>query len=305
VHVDLRIAQLAARQHGLVTLGQLRHLGLGRGALRHRRATGRLHRVYVGVYAVGHRTLTTEARLLAAVMSCGNDAALSHEHAAYLWGLIAPWDEIDLHLVHVTTGPSSRRGRRPGIVVHRSSLHGDERMRRHEIPVTSPARTLIDLAAQSELRPLERVTDRALTEGLTTVTDLRRAATERGARPGAAAIRDLLDGAERYDSITNSQLEEAFLALVRDAGLPEPALNARVEGFLVDAAWHRERVVVELDGYRWHRSRMRQESDRNREVKLRSAGWLPLRYSSLQVFDARLAVVADLAGVLVERRLSA
>jgi very-short-patch-repair endonuclease len=92
---------------------------------------------------------------------------------------------------------------------------------------------------------------------------------------------------------------------VRDAGLPEPALNARVEGFLVDAAWHRERVVVELDGYRWHRSRMRQESDRNREVKLRSAGWLPLRYSSLQVFDARLAVVADLAGVLVERRLSA
>jgi very-short-patch-repair endonuclease len=299
MHVDERIARLAGRRHGLVTIGQLRRLGLRRGAIEHRRKVGRLHPIHIGVYAVGHGAITVEGHLLAAVMACGSEAVLSHEQAALLWGMFPPWMEVDLEPVNVTVPRDSRRGRRPRIAVHRAALRHDERRIHREIPVTSPARTLADLGRHCTLRELEIAVDRSISEGLVTPGALRVVAE---CHRGAIALRRLLEAAERFDSITDSELEEVFLSAVREAGLPRPALNASIAGMRVDAAWRSERVAVELDGYRWHRSRMRQESDRRREARLRREGWMPLRYSARQVFDERLAVVADITRVLAERR---
>jgi very-short-patch-repair endonuclease len=299
VHVDRRIARLAGRQHGLITVGQLKRLGLGRNAIKYRRAVGRLHSIHVGVYAVGHETITLEGRLLAAVMACGSDAVLSHEQAGLMWGMFPPWVEIDLEPVNVTVPRRSRRGRRPGIAVHRAALDRDERTVHRGIPISSPGRTLADLAPRLTPRELESCVDRAITENLVTPSTVRRAATR---RRNAVALRALLQAAERFDSVTESALEEAFLRLVREAGLPRPTLNAPIAGMRVDAIWHGERVAVELDGYRWHRTRSRQESDRRREARLRRDGWMPLRYSARQLLDEPLAVVADVTRALAQRR---
>ena len=299
MHVDRRIARLAGRQHGLVTVGQLKRLGLGSDAINHRRAVGRLHSIHVGVYAVGHETITFEGHLLAAVMACGSDAVLSHKQAGLVWGMFPPWVEVELEPVNVTVPRGSRRGRRPGIAVHRAALDRDERTIHRGIPISSPGRTLADLGPHLTPRELESCVDRAITENLVTPSTLRTAATR---RRRAVALRGLLQAAERFDSVTESELEEAFLRLVREAGLPRPTLNASVAGMRVDAIWHGERVAVELDGYRWHRTRTRQESDRGREARLRRDGWMPLRYSARQVFDEPLAVVGDITRVLAERR---
>lgn len=300
--VDERIAQLASRQHGLVTRGQLRHLGLDRSALRRRREAGRIHPVLVGVYAVGHTALTEESRLLAAVMACGPDALLSHEHAAYLWGLRPSWVEADLTRINVTVPASSGRGRRSGIVVHRATLDPRDRVRHRKIPVTSAARTLLDLGAHLGLRDVERAIDQALTDRITTPRELRRTLVTSAGSRGAAALRSVLDGAERFDTLTRSELEEAFLRLVRKGRLPPPTLNARIDGLRIDAVWRTERVAVELDGYRWHRTRGRMESDRDREARLRRTGWTPVRYSARQVFDEPFVVLADLVAILSRRR---
>lgn len=301
MHVHAKIAALAAKQHGLVTIGQLRRLGLSRGAVAHRVRCGRLHRIHVGVYAVGHLHLSPDALMMAAVMACGSDAALSHEHATALWGLTPPWAEIDWTEIAVSVPRGTARGRRPGIRVHRVQLMPAELTTRRLIPVTSAARTLADFGARVELRELERAVDQAVSERLVTLVQLRSATEARPTAPGPACLRGLLATAERFDSVTDSMLEEEFVGIVRCGGLPMPALNQRIEGMRVDAVWRPQRVVVELDGYTWHRTRGRQENDRMREAKLRRAGWWPVRYSKRQVFDEPLVVVSDLATVLAAR----
>ena len=144
--------------------------------------------------------------------------------------------------------------------------------------------------------------DQAITDKRTTPDALRAVLSRSAGSRGAAVLRTIIDAAERFDHLTRSQLEESFLALVRGAGLSPPALNVRIEKMRVDAVWRAERVAVELDGYRWHRTRSRIEADRDREAKLRRRGWTPLRYSARQVFDQPLVVVGDLASVLARNR---
>jgi hypothetical protein len=175
---------------------------------------------------VGTGPLTEEAQLLGAVMACGNDAALSHDHAVYSWGMLPFWIEVDLEVIHVTTPPDSRRGRRPGIAVHRLPLGADERTLRQGIPVTTTARTLVDFAGVAELRSVERAIHQALAEGTVALRQLREAADRNAPRRGASTVRRLLDAGERYDSLTRSQLEETFLRLTRGARLTEPSLSA-------------------------------------------------------------------------------
>ena len=301
MHVDATIASLAARQLGLVTIGQLQRLGLGRGAIAHRVRSGRLHRVHQGVYAVGHPQLSPDAVLMAAVMACGPSAALSHEHAAELWELTPPWAAPKRERIAVSVPKSCGRGRRPGIRVHRGSLGTAEVVDRRLIPVTTVPRTLADLGACVDTRQLERAVDRAVSERLVTVPELRSAAQARLPARGPSALVRLLACAERFDSVTDSMLEERFVGIVRGGGLPMPALNQRIDGIRVDASWHAQRVVVELDGYTWHRTRIRQENDRDREARLRRSGWLVVRYSKRQVFDEPLLVLSDLAAVLASR----
>ena len=296
------VAALAERQHGLVTFNQLRWLGMSRGTIQHWASTGRLHRVHVGVFAVGHRALSDAAHLLGAVMACGREAALSHVHAVWGWRLLPPWVEVELTPTHVTVPRGSGRGRRPQIIVHRAALPADEVRVRDGIPICSVARTILDCADTAPFRELERLVDQAITDERVTRLELAAVAGSHPTRRGALAIRGLLAAAERFESLTDSELEEEFVRVVRRAGLPRPALGQRVEGMKIDAIWRAERVAVELDGYRWHRTGYRQDADRRREAQLRQLGWLAVRYSPPQVFDAPLAVVADLASVLGARR---
>ena len=302
VHPDERIARLAAKQHGLVTRGQLRRLDLSDGAVRGRRESGHLRAVHAGVFAVGHDALTDSARMLAAVMACGPEALLSHTHAADVWDILPPWGRPGMSAIHVTVPATSGRGRRPGIVAHRTRLPGADRAAKLGIPITTSARTVLDLAGIVDTRSLERAIDQALTSELTSIDALHIcAAAHRGSR-GAGALRRILEASARFDSLTDSELEERFLKLVRSAGLNLPRLNARVAGMRVDATWPAEGVAIELDGYRWHRTRSRAEADRQREMRLRAAGWAVLRYSARQVFEEPLRVTADLASELREGR---
>lgn len=295
MHPDELIARLATRQYGLVTYRQLRGLGLGEGAIRSRARSGALRRLDHAVYAVGHEALSEEGRMLCAVMACGPRSWLSHTHAAKLWGVLAPWQEPDRKAVHVTVVTGSGRGRRRAVHRHRSrSVEGTTH---RAIPVTRPARTVLDVAAIAGHRIAEDTVDRALNAELTTVAQLRNIVdAHRGSR-GAGRLRRVLDENERYD-VSDSALELKFLELVLAADLPRPRRNARIAGLRVDAVWEPERVAVELDGYRWHRTRSRSEADRQRDLRLRALGYLVLRYSARQVFEEPLMVIGDLAGAL-------
>ena len=146
--LEAAVAGLAARQHGVVTLTQLERLGLSASAVAKRCRAGRLHRVYRGVYSVGHPVLTREGRLMAAALACGPGAVLSHRSAAEVWGLLpaAGWVEV--------TAAARRRHR--GVRAHRGNPTDDERDTRHRLPVTTPARTIVDLADVADERLLER-----------------------------------------------------------------------------------------------------------------------------------------------------
>ena len=297
-----RVARIAARQHGLITFAQLRRLSGSRGTIQHWTTCGRLHRVHVGVFAVGHRALTDRSRLLAAVMACGPDAALSHTHAALVWRLFPPWVTVNPSPTHVTVPHTSGRGRRPGILVHRAELLPGETELEEGIRVTTVARTALDYGEIASHRELELLVDRAIVEDRVEVGELRTAVAAHPSRRGSGALQRLLDAAERFDSVGDSALEEAFLQLTRAASLPRPSMGAMIGGMKLDAVWPGPRVAVELDGYRWHPTRGRQESDRDREARLRRLGWLVIRYSARQVFERPLEVAADLARVLATRR---
>lgn len=269
--LDLRMARLAARQHGVVTTGQLLDLGFGEDAISTRARRGRLHRVHRGVYAVGHRALSRQGRWMAAVLACGTGAALSHRSAASLWEMLPSRSgPIDVSI-------GSRSGRRPGagIRLHRPrSLRPEQITRRHGISVTSPSRTLADLRRASPAVLYRRALRQAEVIGL----------------PLGDADSDG----------TRSELERAFLRLCRKHRLPLPAVNARIGPYLVDFLWSRQRLVVETDGYRYHRGRVAFEEDRARDLNLREAGIEVVRLSFRQVEEEPVRVAQ-----LLRRRLAA
>jgi very-short-patch-repair endonuclease len=268
VTADARAAQIAGWQHGLATFAQLVAVGLSPTAIKRRVQAGRLHRVYRGVYAVGHRALSDEGRWMAAVLACGAGAVLSHRAAAELWRLLAPSQGvID---VTVPAGSGGRR-RRSGLRIHRSLLSDADTTLVDHIPVTSPARTVVDL---------KRTVSPAV---------FRQALRE-------AEFRGLELGATTTDG-TRSELERAFLRLCRRHGLPEPEVNVRVGGFTVDFLWRHQRVAVETDGYRAHRGRQAFEDDRERELALGVLGIKVRRFSDRQVRaqPARVAAAVDAA----------
>ena len=234
---DRRAAEIAARQHGLVTRPQLLRAGFADNAIAHRVQTGRLIRLRHGVYAVGHRPPSPHARALAAVLACGPEAVLSHRSAGALWGLIR-WNGA----IEVTAATARRHA---GVLVHRSrTLTPDHTTRHYAIPVTTPARTLHDLA---------RVLDSA---------SLTRAVND-------ARLRHLIR-METETGPTRSVFEDAFLAFVRRHDLPRPEVNQRVAGYEVDMLWRRQRLVAELDGRAYHQQAF--EEDRERDATLVAAG---------------------------------
>lgn len=294
---DHAIAQIAAAQYGIVARAQLIASGLGRGAIDHRLANARLHRVHRGVYAVGHPALAPLAREFAAVLACGEGAVLSHRSAAHVWELHPAGDgDVDV------TVASRDCGRRPGLRVHRTGeLDPRDVRRRHRIPITAPARTLLDLAEVVPYRELERAVDEAQARGLARRKELLRLLARARGRRGVARLRALLDR-EEGPALTRSEAEERLLALVRAACLPTPAVNARIAGYEVDFLWRDERLVVEVDGYAFHSGRRAFERDRLRDADLQAIGFRVVRVTWRQIVDEPEALIARLAQALAVAR---
>lgn len=267
--------ELAARQHGVVTRAQLLGLGLSRDAVAHRIATGRLHPVGRGVYAVGRPELSRHGHWKAAILSCGPEAALSHGSAAALWGVARPGTATEV------TVPLHVRRRRPGLVVHRRLLDAVEVTVEEGIAVTTVHRTLLDLAQRLTARELEATINAADKHDLTDPERLREALDRYAGRRGVAPLRDLLD--RRTFVLTDSELERRFLPIARRAGLPRPETGRRVNGFEVDFVWPQLGLIVETDGLRYHRTPASQARDRLRDQAHTAAGMTPLRFTHAQV----------------------
>ncbi len=275
---DRVIAELAARQHGHVTRSQLLSAGFNAKAIDHRLRIGRLVRRHRGVDAVGHVPPSPNARAMAAVLACGPGAALSHRAAAALWGLIR-WPE--------TLDVTARTDRRvPGVRMHRSrSL---DVTTHYAIPVTTPARTLLDLADVLDPPSLVRAVNDARIRHLTSAHDLQALIAR---SPGRATRALMPDG-----PVTRSVFEDAFLAFLARHGLPRPEVNVRIAGYEVDMLWRPQRLVAELDGRAYHGDF---EADRERDADLLAAGLRVFRVTWRRLARAEDREAARLATLLV------
>jgi very-short-patch-repair endonuclease len=281
---------LARGQHGAVAARQLAAAGVSRAVVRHRVATGWLVRRYRGVYLVGPlRTALTEP--MAAVLALGDGALLSHYGAAVLWSLRPP----AAGRIEVTVVGRDARGP-GGIRVHRAGdLHLTDRTTRERIPVTSPARTLLDVAAYLPLRDLNRAADEARVHHLVTDDSLDEQLKRYPHHRGTAALTRAI---QTDPALTRSEAERKLLELIRAARLPEPRTNARVGRWEVDFLWREHRLIVEVDGYAFHSSRSSFERDRRRDAELGRYGYRVLRFTWRQLSGEPEAIIATLATAL-------
>lgn len=288
------LAELVSRQHGVVSLAQLRGLGFGDSWIRRRIAAGYLIRIHRGVYTVGRRDLSRKGRWMAAVLTCGYGALLSHRSAAAHWGLLATAAaRIDVSL------PSHRAVRgREGVWIHRVRLDQPDRTLRDAIPITTPMRTLLDLGDVATASRVRQAYEQSLRLGLFDRNKVDALIARSPGRRGLRPLCSLLAEGHDEPSILRSKLERRFLELCRAHALPLPATNAVVEGFEVDAVWPRARLVVELDSYAHHRGREAFEGDRQRDQRLALAGYRVLRFTDRRLRRDPNGVAAALRRML-------
>jgi very-short-patch-repair endonuclease/predicted transcriptional regulator of viral defense system len=272
-----RTWELAGKQHGIVTRRQLLALGFSSRSIEHRRATGRLHLVTRGVYAVGWPALDRRRRWMAAVLACGEDAALSHRSAAALLGIGSELpDRIDVSV------PRRCELRRSGLLIRgRPSLAEGDIGFSDGIPVTSPVRTLVDLTTELDILAVERAVNDADKRGLVDPETLREELARFRGEPGVRPLRFLLD--KLFFRLSDSDLEVYFRRIVKGARLPMPLSKQRVNRFEVDFFWPDFGLVVETDGLRYHRTPSTQTRDARRDRAHVMAGMTPLRFTHYEV----------------------
>jgi very-short-patch-repair endonuclease len=268
---------MARSQHGVVARRDLLKIGFSSAAIEHRIARGRLHPVARGIYTVGWPLADRKQGWMAAVLACGEMAALSHASAAALWEISEDRPgPIDI---------SVRRHcglRRPGLRVRvRPRLPERDFTERHRIPVTTPVRTLIDLAAELTPKRLERAVNEADKRDLIDPESLRQALDEHPGERGVRPLRLLLD--RQTFRLSDTELEVLFRPIAARAGLPMPLTKEMVNGFEVDFYWPDLGLVVETDGLRYHRTPSAQARDALRDQTHTAAGLTPLRFSHYQV----------------------
>jgi very-short-patch-repair endonuclease len=289
-----QIARILRSQNAVITYEQLIGAGLTRAAARARIARGALTAVFHRVYVAGDPSMVPLARETAALLSLG-DAVLSHRSAAAVWGVVAP----DRDAIHVTVSGNPRP--RLGVRLHHSQLHpGDIRTRRH-LRLTSPARTMIDFAAQATRGELEAAFGEARANGLLTDAAVR-AALDRAPtnHPGAAILRRTMRG-DLGSLYTRSWAERRMRRLMKQAELPVPLVNIKIRGFTADFLWPDERLILEVDGYGTHGGRIAFETDRKRDQVHAAAGYTVIRVTVWQLRDEPMAVVARIAQALAWR----
>jgi len=273
---DTRIAALAGRQRGYVTRAQLLALGVSRHQITYAIRARRLIPVYSGVYAVGHLPTLPQARAFGALLACGKGVVLSHGTAATVWGIFTRWE---LPFEVTAAAPHDRAG----IRVHRAALTHADMTRQLGLPVTSAARTVLDVTP--------RLTDKALTRA---VNELRRVSHLRlheledllARVPRHPGRKRLLPFIERPSGPTRSEFEDAFLAFCERFGLPRPLVNTIVGGVEVDAFFPEHRLIVELDSWGFHSSRESFRSDRERDAEMLALGFRTVRITWERLIEA-------------------
>jgi REase_MTES_1575 len=294
--VDRLIATLAEAQYGVVARAQLLAAGVGRGAIAHRVACGRLHLIHRGVYAVGHRKLSPEGRWMASVLAVGEGAALSHRAAAALWQIRPP--EGSAPEVTVKRWLPRRRA----ITIHQGELAPDEVTVERGIPVTTIPRTLLDLATLLDKRQVERAIEEADRRRLDDPLSLLDLVDRYPGRRGAGVIKAILADSRLGSTFTRSELEERFLVFLEARSLPRPELNVAIEvngsWIEADCVWRRQRVIVELDGHASHATAVAYERDRARDRALHAMGWRVVRITWRQLHRDGNRVAADLQSLL-------
>ena len=283
---------VASEQWGVVSLQQLHDCGVSADTADRWRRAGRLHTVHRGVYALGHPAIPIEGRLVAALLHAGPGALLSHRAAGWWWGLL----DRDPGVIDISA-PGRRRSL-DGVRVHHPHVLDGTRWRR--LPITTVPRTLLDLARTASLEQLRRALAQADYHRLLDIDQVL-AVCGRGCH-GTARLRAALERHEPRIAMTRSELERRFLALLEAAGIALPEINAIVEGWTVDALWRSERVIVELDGRDNHSSPGQLERDRRKDLQLRAAGYLVVRYTWAQIITQPEAVIADLLAILSSGR---
>jgi very-short-patch-repair endonuclease len=292
--IDAVVAQVARDQHGVVSRRQLRALGLSDDAIDRRVAAGRLHRLHRGVYAVGHTRLTGKGGWMAAVLACGDDAALFAASAAALWGI----RRSDATMIDVVVPTGAGRARRPRIRVHRlRTLLRGELTTEDGIRVTTPARTILDLAATLTTDALHRVLDRTEILELTDYPALDAMARAHPGHHGAGPLRAAI-ASYRAGTMTRSDLEQLFLAICRRHGLPQPAVNHPVSGKEVDMLFADQRLIVEIDSWRYHKTRRAFDADRARDALHLRGGYRTVRFTDRQLESDHQGVAATLEALL-------
>jgi very-short-patch-repair endonuclease len=286
------IIAIASGQHAVVSLEQLVAASVTRDQVRQRVEQGWLRREHRGVYLVGPLE-SPHSRAMAAVLAYGGRALLSHYPAAVLWGL----RPAPAHTMHVTVSGRGVRSR-DAIQAHSVHLHPHDATRKHGIPVTSPARTLLDLAATTPARDLDRAVNEARVHRLASDLSLNEQFSRYPRHRGTQALKDAI---RIEPALTRSEAERRALELIRAARLPTPQTNVQLRGYEVDFLWRAQRLVVEIDGYAFHSSRRSFERDRRKDRELAAAGYLILRITWRELTDERDAVVATLSAALTRR----
>ena len=281
---DALVAVIAARQHAVVSSAQLAAAGITSKGIGHRVRHGRLNRWHRGVYLVGPIEAARTAEM-AALLACGIERyALSHGSAAALWGLRPRPSAVE---VTVTKQLRPRAGLRIHRTAHLDPAHVTTR---HGLRLTTPARTLLDLAGHLPPHELERAVNEAQVQRLVTAHELHLLAGRSRALDAALTLEPAL---------TRSEAESQLLALIRAARLPRPRANARVGRHEVDFLWPEQRLIVEVDGFAYHSSRAAFERDRARDAELQAAGYRVIRITWRQLTTEPEAVIARLAAALV------
>lgn len=291
----LALAELAGRQHGVVSIRQLRGLGHTYASVERAASAGRLHRVHQGVYAVGHTNLSLYGQCLAAVLACGPGALLSHWSAAWSLGLL-PTQPVP---VHVTT-PVQRQSRSP-IRVHRSRTLADaDRAFEDGIPVTSVPRTALDLAARIRPASLDRLLQRAEELKLFDLPEFESVLVRNRGHHGASRLRRAVD-LYKPPPFTRSGLERRFLDLLAEAGIPMPTTGYNEAGYELDVYWPDLRFAVELDVFETHGTRRSFEEDRLRQEDLKLAGVELTRVTGQRLDHEPQRVLERVARLLAQR----
>ena len=287
--IDRAIAAVAAKQWGNITRRQLLDLGLTKQDVSYRVKVGRLYRVFRGVYSVGHPPTTPHQRASAAVLACGPGAALSHSSAMTLWGYWRQWDKP----FEVTVVGDRRTS---GIRVHRSTT-----LRRQDVTVqlgirvTTPARTLLDMSLRLKDNALKRAVSDALHSPWMTKDQLAETLARHPTAPGSKRIAALIGVT---GTPTRSGWEDEFPKFCADHGLPAPIMGEPLHGYILDALFPVEKVIVELDGWEFHKNKIAFEDDRERDAEMLAHGYVTVRMTWERIHGRPRREARRLANIL-------